>query len=108
MNSTLQSRNQELGAHYEQLRRDAVSLSAGDRPMPGLALLLRQGLTAWMRAWSPCISQEEAKIVLPSPAHQPSPETKNDDFCHPLELRSQIVTLLAGMIMLSQQLEVVS
>jgi hypothetical protein len=51
-----------------------------------------------MRAWTPYISQKDANIVLPSPAN-PS---------YPLEFRSQIVTLLAGMIILSQQLEVVS
>jgi len=42
----------ELCAGYETLRAVAASSAVCDTPR-GLALLLTQGLPAWMRAWSP-------------------------------------------------------
>lgn len=42
----------ELCAGYETLRAAAASSVVCDTPR-GLALLLTQGLPAWMRAWSP-------------------------------------------------------
>jgi hypothetical protein len=62
--------------------------------VPGLALLLRQGMTAWMRAWLSAIPKPGAE-VLPSAASQP----------YPLEVRAQITSVLAGII-LSRELEV--
>jgi hypothetical protein len=94
MSSVPQAQSQERVAHYEQLRSDALSLSAGHKPMPGLALLLRQGMTVWMRAWSPCTPKPGAE-VLPAAPSKP----------YPLEVRAQIATLIAGII-LGQQLEV--
>lgn len=95
MTSTPRNHSPELVAHYEQLRSDALFQSTGRHPAPGLALLLGRGMTEWMRAWSPCLPKVEAKTLLPS---TPSPT-------YPLEVRAQIATLLAGII-LSQQLEV--
>jgi hypothetical protein len=40
----------ELTAHYEQLRDDALSLTAGHQPTLGLDLLLRRGMAAWIQA----------------------------------------------------------
>lgn len=95
MTSTPRNQSPQLVAHYEQLRSEALFQSTGRHPAPGLALLLGRGMTEWMRAWSACLPKLEAETLLPSP---PSPSC-------PLEIRAQIATLLAGII-LSQQLEV--
>src|SRR5207245_788496 len=42
---------QDLAAHYEQLRRDAMGRSTSGGQGLGLALFLRSGMTAWMEAW---------------------------------------------------------
>ncbi len=62
----------------------------------GLALFLRCGMTAWMQAWSKCAGSAE-------PA---TPAQAGVDEKIPVDMRSQITTLLASMI-LSQQQEVV-
>jgi hypothetical protein len=59
----------------------------------GLALFLRRGMTAWMQAWSEC-----AGNVEPGPSSQP---VIDDPI--PSDIRSQITTLLAGMILCLQQ-----
>jgi hypothetical protein len=59
----------------------------------GLALFLRRGMTAWMQAWSEC-----AGTVEPGPRSQPV-----IDEPIPGDIRSQITTLLAGMILCLQQ-----
>lgn len=94
MSSVPEAQSQERIAHYEQLRSDALSLSAGRKPAPGLALLLRQGMTAWMRAWSPCMHEPGVAVLLSAPS-----------IPYPLEVRGQIANLIAGII-LNQQLEV--
>jgi hypothetical protein len=38
---------------YEALRRGVLEGSRGDREL-GLALLMRRGMAAWIRAWSAC------------------------------------------------------
>lgn len=86
--------NGELVFHYEQLRNDAVSLSAGRTPAPGLALFLRKGMSAWMRAWKPYLATTDA-ATAPPPAG-----SLHGSF----DIRAQIANILAGMI-LSRQLE---
>ena len=59
----------------------------------GLVLFLRRGMTAWMQAWSEC-----------APHIEPSTRaTPGVDESIPTGLRSQIATLLAGMILCLQQ-----
>ena len=58
----------------------------------GLALFLRSGMTAWMQAWSECTGVETETRSVRS-----SSETI------PMELRSQLTSLLAGMILSLQQ-----
>jgi hypothetical protein len=77
-----------LAAHYERLRREAIRASTHGKEGLGLALFLRRGMAAWIEAWSQCITVEKdarsrsvSNEVLPS------------------EVRSQIATLLAGMIL---------
>jgi hypothetical protein len=85
--------NDELVAHYEQLRKDALSPAIGRSPAPGLALFLRKGMIAWMRAWSPCMSAV-AEAASPAVATPSCPQ----------DIRAQLAVLLAGLI-LGQQLE---
>lgn len=59
----------------------------------GLALFLRRGMTAWMRAWSGC-----ATTVEPVTRSQ-----AGTDEAIPVDMRSQITTLLAGIILSLQQ-----
>jgi len=60
----------------------------------GLALFLRRGMTAWMRAWSEC-----ARTVEPvTRAH-----AGGANEAIPVDMRSQITTLLASMILSLQQ-----
>ena len=87
--------NDELVAHYEQLRKDALSPAAARRsPAPGLALFLRKGMVAWMRAWSTCMPDTDAEVTSPADAVPPCPQ----------DIRAQLAVLLAGLI-LGQQLE---
>ena len=58
----------------------------------GLALFLRSGMTAWMQAWSECTSVESETRSAP-----------DDKETVPVELRSQLTSLLAGMILSLQQ-----
>jgi hypothetical protein len=60
----------------------------------GLALFLRRGMTAWMRAWSECA----ASTVEPVTRAQTGANE-----AMPVDMRSQITTLLASMILSLQQ-----
>jgi hypothetical protein len=80
---------QELTAHYEQLRDDALSLTAGGQSTPGLALLLRRGMAVWMRAWSACAQKPGAEpMTSPASSHT-----------HSLDARIQMASILAGIIL---------
>jgi hypothetical protein len=79
---------QDWVPRYEQLRSDALSRCHGMSSGFGLAVLLRQGITAWMRACS-------RAVTLPVPAFaQPDPT-------HPLprNMRTEAVLILAGMLL---------
>ena len=55
----------------------------------GLALFLRRGMTTWMQAWSECAGKVE-------------PETRSvsgGNETIPVEMRAQLTSLLAGMIL---------
>jgi hypothetical protein len=84
----------DLTAQYEQLRREATSCSEHAAQGLGLALFLRHGMTAWMQAWSHC-SDSATDNQHPRPATPASVR---------MDLRTQIATLLAGII-LGLQLE---
>jgi hypothetical protein len=83
----------DLVAHYEQLRRDAISRPIHSGEGLGLALFLRRGMTAWMQAWSKCRGHVE----------QTAGSQPGADETIPLDMRSQITTLLASMILSLQQ-----
>lgn len=88
------TKNDDLVFHYEQLRNDALSLSARRTSTLGLALFLRKGMAAWMRAWKPYLATA-GTAKAKAPASSP-----NCSF----DMRAQIANILAGMI-LSRQLE---
>lgn len=78
----------DWAARYELLRKDVLSQANGGGF--GLIILLRQGVTAWMRA---C-----ADLPAPSPAR--------DSICHrnaasrlPGDVRSQAAVILAGILL---------
>src|ERR1035441_3523503 len=75
----------------------ALWASAANSPAPGLALFLRKGMTAWMRAWSPYTPNAAPEMALPPSANQSSPP----------DIRAQLTALLAGMI-LGQHLEIIT
>jgi len=79
---------QEWAARYEQLRREALQRVSGASSGIGLAVFLRQGLTAWMRA---CGS-----VLTPSvnPVAQPALISSL-----PFDVRTQTVLILAGMLL---------
>src|SRR6266849_4376686 len=83
----------DLTEQYEQLRRDATGRSAHAVQGLGLALFLRRGMTAWMQAWSQCTD-------CAAPNTHPRPATPA---AVPMDLRAQIATLLAGIILGLQQ-----
>jgi hypothetical protein len=70
--STTQMRVSEYGARYEVLRRHALERQHAPAARDGLAVLLRQGVAAWMDAWSrvpapppPATGNRGPKAVLP-------------------------------------------
>jgi hypothetical protein len=83
----------EIVASYEQLRGDALDPASRLVTTPGRALLLRQGMAAWMRVWSACVNKP---VVAPSPASTTRPPLSQG-------LRAQIASILAGMILGQQQ-----
>jgi hypothetical protein len=85
--------HQELVAHYEQLRREALRAPSPGREGLGLALFLLGGMTAWMRAWSECAPRVELG---------PRPQLRVEETI-PADTRTQITALLAGMILCLQQ-----
>ena len=85
-----------LITQYEDLRGQAVSQSAGVRSL-GYVLFIRQGMAAWACAW---------RSYTAEPPHSaPPPATHNP---MPLELRSQVAVVLAGIIFNLQREEVCS
>jgi hypothetical protein len=81
---------EDWAVRYEQLRNDVLSQANGGGF--GLILLLRQGMTAWMRACS-C-------VLTPVPA----PTGKSVHFLNavsslPCDVRSQAAVILAGILL---------
>jgi hypothetical protein len=77
---------------YEELRRAALGRGTREAPGRGLVVLLRQGMTAWMRTWS-----DQAR---PS-ADRPQAEQRTDAEAEerPCGVPTEVVSVLAGMVM---------
>ena len=85
--------SQDLVARYEQLRRDAIGPRAHSGEGLGFALFLRRGMTAWLQAWPECAGKVDPGTHAPPSV----------DGTIPGDMRSQIATLLASMILGLQQ-----
>jgi len=82
-----------LIAQYEDLRGQAVVNASGVRSL-GYALLVRQGMVVWARAW------RSYTIAPPTPATSPAAQNPV-----PLELHTQVAVVLAGIIFNLQRRE---
>jgi len=82
-------------ADYEQLRSDVLDQPRRSVPTPGLALFLRQGMTAWMRAWASCRREQLSEPSAPLAAVILS-----------FSVRTEMTSILAGMILGIQQQEI--
>ena len=74
---------------YEELRGEVLGQSAGGGPGLGLALLIRRGMAAWMRAWANCTPHVEPRRVRDPPANR----------MFPVDVRSQVARVLVDMVM---------
>ena len=83
----------DLTEQYEQLRLEATGRSEHSAQGLGLALFLRRGMAAWMHAWSQCAAD------LGAPDRSP----RTASAAVPIDMRTQIATLLAGIILGLQQ-----
>lgn len=81
-----------LVARYEELRSQAMGASGRGL---GLALLLRQGMRAWLEAWSNCT------LTMPAERHL----ERGVDEVIPVQLRAEIAIVLAGMAMSSTEVK---
>jgi len=82
-------------ADYEQLRSDVLDQGRGSVPTPGLTLFLRQGMTAWMRAWAVCSRENPSEPGAPLATDILS-----------LSVRMEMTSILAAMILSIQQEEI--
>lgn len=84
-------------ARYEQLRQQALEQGCGGQGW-GLALFLRRGLVAWMRAWP----------QAPSPARrceEPRHEEPEQPLRFSAELQEEVISVWVDMV-LNQEEEV--
>lgn len=79
---------QEWTARYEQLRRDALNRGSDVFSGIGLAVFLRQGLTAWMRACGSVLTPSVNQVAQPAPSSS-----------LPFDVRTETVLILAGMLL---------
>jgi hypothetical protein len=80
---------------YEALRRAVREGTRGDRDL-GLAVLMRRGMAAWIRAWSTCAAP-------PTPNHQ---STARETLALPIGLRGDVTRLLVTMALTTTRTEV--
>jgi hypothetical protein len=79
---------QQWAVRYEQLRSDALNRCSGVSSGIGLAVFLRQGLTAWMRACGSVHRPSVTQVAHPAPVG-----------LLPFDVRTQTVLILAGMLL---------
>jgi len=88
------NRGNSLCEQYEALRAQAIGECPGIATPQGLALFLRQGMAAWMLAWSEC-----APVTSTT-----APMSTNDKGNGLLDsLHSEVAVLLASMALQSQK-----
>lgn len=77
-------------ARYEELRRDGLAGSGATPRSHGLALFLRHGMAAWMRAWTECQAMA---------AGQERRAAEGGVVAVPRVLGSEVVMVLAEMVL---------
>lgn len=82
---------------YEALRCGVLDGVRGDRDL-GLALLMRRGMAAWIRAWSTCATP-------PGPSERPP---HGDAPALPTGLRGDVTRLLVTMALTASHTEAYS
>jgi hypothetical protein len=85
--------NDELVRRYEQLRRHVLDRSAGIDRGPGLALLIHQGMRAWIEVSASC-------PTTPSATSRQSPDLED---VVTSDQRGQMVMVLVAMALHSQE-----
>jgi len=80
-----------LTQNYEKLRQEALNKGQGIVRGLGLTLLLRQGITAWMRVL----------INIPDPQNRPLPTDPGETIETPLQ--AELINLLVAMILGPEQ-----
>jgi hypothetical protein len=85
--------NDQLITCYEELRQQVLGRSSTSNWRPGLALLMRGGMKAWMEAWAPCCASAPVKAQDP----------QGCEAIIPLGMHHEVVMILAGMILYSRQ-----
>lgn len=78
----------EWTARYEQLRRDALNRGSDVSSGIGLAVFLRQGLRAWMRACGSVLTPSVNQVAQPASVS-----------ALPFDVRPETVLILAGMLL---------
>ncbi len=90
----MRNKDNGLCEQYEALRAQATRECPGITTPRGLALLLRQGMPAWMLAWSDCVPVTRTTAT----------RTTNDKGTGLLDsLHSEVAVLLASMALQSQK-----
>ena len=82
-------------ARYEQLRQQALEQGCGGRGW-GLALFLRRGLVAWMRAWPQTSSPKPPRELA-------TPEEPEEKMRLSTELRDEVVSVWVNMVVHKQE-----
>jgi hypothetical protein len=85
----------EATTDYEAVRRGVLDGGHGDRDL-GLALLMRRGMAAWIRAWSTC--------AAPPPTSEPP--LRGAALALPPGVRGDMTRLLVTMALTTTQTEV--
>lgn len=88
---------QQWRARYEHLRQQALEQGCGGRGW-GLAVFLRRGLVAWMRAWPQAPSP--ARRCEAAPQEEPEQQSRFS-----AELQDEVVSVWIDMV-LNQEEEV--
>jgi hypothetical protein len=82
---------QDWVPRYEQLRSDVLSRCQGVSSGSGLAVFLREGATAWMRAYSQAVTAPPCTFAQPASTSALS-----------CDMRNEAVLILAGILLGNQ------
>ena len=91
--------SQQCSEGYEQLRKGVIDGDAYCNEGMGFGLFLRKGFTCWFDVWSQIKSERTVHPV-------PKLSVSNNETTLPKPLRSQMVVMLAGMVLNKLQQEV--